>query len=77
MRHKNKVFATPYNNKLGWFNMHNDHRRLLQKKGPSIIITGNSSAAGLRKSIFQRQSVLILVEIECSTSYDMLVVLTK
>lgn len=58
--------------------MQKNHRRLLQKKVPSMTIIEKSTAAGLKiypnvwKRYFQRWSILVLVEIEYSTSYAML-----
>ena len=43
-----EIFATPKNQKLEWLNALNDYISLLQKKGPSIVITGDFVTAGLR-----------------------------
>ena len=47
-KEKTDIFTTLSNNKLEWLNSLNNHNRLLQKKRLSIVITGDSIAAGLR-----------------------------
>ena len=43
------LFATPRNNKAGWFNTHNNQRILLQKTNLPMIIVEVSIASGLSR----------------------------